>query len=92
MFSAIANATNSSNPQMGSAGGLARLSLLEGFMTREGASNGHRDQKVCTTGAILFLIQELSARTDARRRLGRQRELELFEQDFLIGFWMGVAA
>jgi len=41
---------------------------------------------------VLNLIQELSARADARRRLGRQRELELFEQDFLIGFWLGVAA
>ena len=38
------------------------------------------------------MIQELSARADARWWLGRQRELELFEQDFLIGFWMGVAA
>jgi hypothetical protein len=41
---------------------------------------------------VLFLFQELSARADARWWLGRQRELELFEQDFLIGFWMGVAA
>src|ERR1700676_2283970 len=41
---------------------------------------------------VLFLFQELSTRTDARWRLVRQRELELFEQDFLIGFWMGVAA
>jgi hypothetical protein len=32
---------------------LARLSLLEGFPTREGSLNGHRGQKVCTTRAIL---------------------------------------
>jgi Putative transposase len=31
---------------------LARLSLLEGFSTREGALNGHRGQKVCTTRAM----------------------------------------
>ena len=36
--------------------------------------------------------QKLPARTDARWRLGREREVELFEQDFLIGLWMGVAA
>jgi hypothetical protein len=35
--------------------------------------------------------QKLPARTDARWRLGREREVELFEQDFLIGLWMGVA-
>jgi hypothetical protein len=33
---------------------LARLSLLEGFTTRESAPNGHRDQKVCTTGAMFY--------------------------------------
>jgi CheY-like chemotaxis protein len=33
---------------------LARLSLLEGYMSREGASNGHCDQKVCTTGAMFI--------------------------------------
>jgi hypothetical protein len=65
---------------------LTRLSLLEGFSTREGALNGHCGQKVCTKERCLFLFRELSARADARRRLGRQRELELFEQDFLIGF------
>jgi hypothetical protein len=31
---------------------LSRLSLLEGFSTREGALNGHRGQKVCTTRAM----------------------------------------
>ena len=35
--------------------------------------------------------QRLSAGTDARWRLGREREVELFEQDFLIGLRMGVA-
>ena len=43
-------------------------------------------------GDVLVLIQELSAGTDTWRRLGRQRELELLEQDFVIGFWVGVAA
>ena len=41
---------------------------------------------------VLVLIQELSARANAGWRLGRQRELELLEQDFMIGLWMGVAA
>ena len=41
---------------------------------------------------LVVLIQELSAGTDTWRRLGRQRELELLEQDFVIGFWVGVAA
>jgi hypothetical protein len=31
---------------------LVRLSLLEGFSTREGALDGHRRQKVCTTRAM----------------------------------------
>jgi hypothetical protein len=34
--------------------------------------------------------QKPSARADARWWLGRQREVELFEQDFLNGFCMGV--
>src|SRR5258705_11490675 len=33
---------------------LAGLSLLEGSSTREGAPNAHRDQKVCTTGAMFY--------------------------------------
>ena len=41
---------------------------------------------------VLVLIHKLSTRADARWRLGRQREVELFEQEFVIGFWMGVAA
>jgi hypothetical protein len=41
---------------------------------------------------VLVLIQKLSARANARWRLGRQREVELFEQEFVIGLWMGVAA
>jgi len=35
---------------------LARLSLLEGFVTREGSSNGHRGQKVFTTEARFILF------------------------------------
>ena len=72
---------------------LTHLSQLEGSGTREGAPEVHRGQKVCTTGAfVLVLIHKLSTRADARWRLGRQREVELFEQEFVIGFWMGVAA
>jgi hypothetical protein len=37
---------------------LARLSLLEGFMTREGALNGHHGQKVCTTGAMFYFCSK----------------------------------
>ena len=38
--------------------GLARLSLLEGFSTREGALNGHRNQKVCTTGTMFYFCSK----------------------------------
>ena len=38
------------------------------------------------------MTQELSSRADARWRLGRQREVELFEQEFVIGLRMSVAA
>ena len=41
---------------------------------------------------VLVLIQKLSARANARRRLCRQREVELFEQEFVIGLRMRVAA
>ena len=41
---------------------------------------------------VLVLVQELSAGTDTWWGLGRQGEFELFEQDFVIGFWIGVAA
>ena len=37
---------------------LARLSLLEGFSTREGALNGHRNQKVCTTGTMFYFCSK----------------------------------
>jgi hypothetical protein len=43
-------------------------------------------------GHVLVLIQKLSARADTWWRLGWQREVELFEQDFVIGLWMGIAA
>jgi hypothetical protein len=43
-------------------------------------------------GDVLVLIQKLSARANAGWRLGRQREVELFEQEYVIGLWMGVAA
>jgi len=41
---------------------------------------------------VLVLIQKLTARANAGWRLSRQCELELLEQDFMIGLWMGVAA
>src|SRR5580700_2354609 len=41
---------------------------------------------------VLVLIQKLTARVNAGWRLSRQCELELLEQDFMIGLWMGVAA
>src|SRR5580704_15302977 len=37
---------------------LTRLSLLEGFSTREGALNGHRNQKVCTTGRMFYFCSK----------------------------------
>ena len=40
---------------------------------------------------VLVLIQKLSARANAWWRLGRQREVELFKQEFVVGLWMGVA-
>ena len=41
---------------------------------------------------VSVLIQKLPARANAGWRLGRQCGLELFEQDFMIGLWMGIAA
>ena len=41
---------------------------------------------------VLALTQKLSAGADARWRLGRQGEVQLFEQESVIGFRMGVAA
>ena len=37
-------------------------------------------------------MEKLSGGTDAWRRLRRQGEIELFEQDFVIGFGLGVTA
>src|SRR5262249_22037528 len=41
---------------------------------------------------VLGLAQRLSARADAGRRLGRQSELELFEQKLVVGLGVSVAA
>src|SRR5262249_49913733 len=41
---------------------------------------------------VLGLAQKLSARADAGRRLGRQSELELFEQKLVVGLRVSVAA
>ena len=41
---------------------------------------------------VLVLSQQLSPGADARRRLGRQGELELFEQQFVISLRASVAA
>jgi len=41
---------------------------------------------------VLALTQKLSARADARWRLGWQGEVQLSEQESVIGFRMGVAA
>src|SRR3974377_1177806 len=41
---------------------------------------------------ILVVTQKLSPGADARRRLGRQGELELFEQQFVISLRVSVAA
>ena len=41
---------------------------------------------------VLVLSQKLSPGADARRRLGRQGELELFEQQFVISLRASVAA
>jgi hypothetical protein len=42
--------------------------------------------------ALSALSQELSARADARRWLGRQDKVELFEQEFVFGLRMRVGA
>src|SRR5262245_32319332 len=41
---------------------------------------------------VLGLAQKLSARADSGRRLGRQGELELFEQQLMVGLRVSVAA
>src|SRR6516165_5919407 len=41
---------------------------------------------------VLGLAQKLSARADSGRRLGRQGELELFEQQLVVRLWVSVAA
>ena len=41
--------------------------------------------------ALSGLIEELSARADTWRWLGRQGEVQLFKQDFVISFRMRVA-
>src|SRR5215470_14791438 len=41
---------------------------------------------------VLGLAQKLSARADSGRRLGRQGELELFEQQLVVGLRVSVAA
>src|SRR5215475_8317938 len=41
---------------------------------------------------VLGLAQKLPARADAGRRLGRQGELELFEQQLVVGLRVSVAA
>jgi len=42
--------------------------------------------------ALSGVIEELSARADARWWLGRQGEVQLFKQDFVISLRMRVAA
>ena len=48
---------------------LAHLSQLAGLAARETAPDGHRSQKVCTTGAMFSFRSKLSARANPRRRL-----------------------
>ena len=68
------------------------------FSTRWGGDPGSRSRSTSWSKGlyhrsdVLVLIQKLSARANARWRLGWQREMELFEQEFVIGLWMGVAA
>jgi hypothetical protein len=66
---------------------LAHPSQLAGLAVRETAPDGHRGQKVCTTGAMFSFRSKVSARANARPRLRPQREVELFEQEFVIGGW-----
>jgi hypothetical protein len=66
---------------------LAHLSQLAGLAARETAPDGHRSQKVCTTGAMFSFRSKLSARANPRRRLRSQREVALFEQEFVTGGW-----
>jgi hypothetical protein len=66
---------------------LTHLSQLAGLAARETAPDGHRSQKVCTTGAMFSFRSKLSARANPRRRLRSQREVALFEQEFVTGGW-----
>ena len=73
-------------------------SLSPSFSTRGVGDPGSRSRSTSWSKGlyhrsdVLVLIQKLSARANARWRLGWQREIELFEQEFVIGLWMGVAA
>jgi hypothetical protein len=71
---------------------LAGLSLLEGSSTREGAPNAHRDQKVCTTGAMFYFCSKSFRRelmrgggwagsVSARRAASRQRSQKANQND-----------
>ena len=75
---------------------LAHLSQLAGSVNREAAPELHRGQKVCARSVLQEQCSnfdlKLSPGADARWRLGRQCEVELFEQEFVIGLWMSIAA
>src|SRR3984893_5753276 len=77
---------------------LCRTKASRSFSTRGRGDPGSRSRwpswlkGLYHRSHVLVLIQKLSARANAWWRLGRQREVELFEQEFVIGLWMGVAA
>src|ERR1700724_1809088 len=72
--------------------------LSPSFSTRGVCNAGRRSRTTSWSKGlyhrsdVLVLIQKLTARANAGWRLSRQCELELLEQDFMIGLWMGVAA
>jgi hypothetical protein len=58
MSASASRRDNTDRSLAGSAWKSVRLSLLEGFTTREGAPNGHHGQKVCTTEAMFYLCSK----------------------------------
>jgi hypothetical protein len=71
---------------------LTHLSLLAGSATRETAPAYIVAKRSAPQGAVLVVIQKLSPAADARRRLSRKGEVELFEQQSVISLRISVAA
>jgi hypothetical protein len=73
-------------------------SVSPSFSTRGVGDPGNRSRPIWWSKglphrcAVLVVVQKLSPGADARRRLGRQGEVELFEQQSVISLRVSVAA